>query len=241
MPWVRKTTLASVEVIQDKVAILWDILLASVGLFAIAHLTLLTLYFPSRYTGHSFRFILCFASGIVVTIWLQALWQWLQVLRQRRKWPTLKQGVWLMPVMVFAIASLIIPSLPSVFVPAHGWIVGTEPQLYTFMAKQPQDSLVASLSGEADNVPAFSQRSTLVGREFAIPFHLGYYQRIKERAIDLIRAQYSPDLKAAKEAIQTYGIDFFLVDQAAFTPEYVRKNKWLTQYQPAADDAIATL
>ncbi|MGF1602260.1 MAG: hypothetical protein ACFCU8_09620 [Thermosynechococcaceae cyanobacterium] len=241
LPWVRKTKLAWVESIQDQIAILWDILLASVGLYAIAHLTLLTLYFPSRYTGHSFRFILCFASGIVVTIWLQALWQWLQALPQRQKWPALKQGVWLVPVIVFAIASLIVPSLPSIFVPAHGWIVGAEPQLYTFMAQQPQESLVASLSGEADNLPAFSERSTLVGREFAIPFHLGYYQRIKERAIDLIRAQYSPDLKAAKAAIQTYGIDFFLVDQAAFTPEYIRQNKWLTQYQPATDDAIATL
>jgi hypothetical protein len=236
LPWVRKTKLALASLVQEKISILWDILLASVGLFAIAHFTLLTLYFPSRYTGHSFRFILCFASGIVVTIGLQALWQWR--LRQRR--PLLKQWVWLVPIMVLAIASLVVPALPSIFVPAHGWIVGTEPQLYTFMAQQPRDSLVASLSGEADNLPAFSQRSTLVGREFAIPFHLGYYQRLKERAIDLINAQYSPDLKAAKTAIQTYGIDFFLVDQGAFTPAYVRENKWLRQYQPAAD-AIATL
>jgi hypothetical protein len=169
----------------------------------------------------------------VVTIWLQALWQ--------RARPTLKQGVWLVPIVGFAIASLIVPALPTIFVPAHAWIVGEEPELYEFMAQQPQDSLIASISEEANNLPAFAQRSILVGREFAIPFHLGYYQSIRQRAVDLIQAQYSPDLERAESTIEKYGIDFFLIDQDAFKPEYVSDDKWLQQYQPAAAQAVTAL
>lgn len=102
-------------------------------------------------------------------------------------------------------------------------------------------SLIASLAEEANNLPTFAQRSILVGREYAIPYQLGYYRQFRQRTLELINAQYSPNLTAAKNLIHKYKIDFWLLDKAAFTPEYIANNSWLKQYQPATAEAITLL
>jgi hypothetical protein len=68
---------------------------------------------------------------------------------------------------------------------------------------------------------------------YAIPYHVGYYNQIRQRAIDLIQAQYSPDLSQVQQFIQRYGVTFFLVHRAAFTPDYIAGSNWLMQYPPA--------
>ena len=72
--------------------------------------------------------------------------------------------------------------------------------LVKYLAEQPKDMLVASLSEEANNIPAFAQRSILVGREFAMAYHPIYFRQIKRRAVDLLQAQYSPDLKSLQSS-----------------------------------------
>ncbi|MFP3344846.1 hypothetical protein R0J87_20425, partial [Halomonas sp. SIMBA_159] len=91
----------------------------------------------------------------------------------------------------------------------------------------PVDSLVASLAAEANFLPTFAQRSILVGSEYAIPYHWGYYQQFRQRTLDLISAQYTtnPDLLA--NFINDYQITFWLFDQSAFNVEYLAKNDWL--------------
>jgi len=54
----------------------------------------------------------------------------------------------------------------------------------------------------ADNLPTFFS-SILVGREYAIPYHLGYYRQFRQRMLALIRAQYSLDLVAVQTLIQS--------------------------------------
>jgi len=114
--------------------------------------------------------------------------------------------------------------------------VGEVPALYEFFQKQPKDILIASLAEEANNPPTFSQRSILVGRKYAILIRC-YYRQFRQRTIDLIRAQYSPDLAQVQNLLRTYGVDFWLLDRAAFTTEYVANNQWIRQYQPAATEA----
>lgn len=41
--------------------------------------------------------------------------------------------------------------------------------------------------------------------------------------------------------IQAYGVDFLLLERAAFTPEYVASNPWLQQFQLAATEALEQL
>ncbi len=70
----------------------------------------------------------------------------------------------------------------------------------------------------------------MIGREYAIPYHFGYYTKFRQRAIDLTQAQYSQSLEDLKTFIQKYQIDFWLLDSGAFTPEYIQNNSLLKQY-----------
>jgi hypothetical protein len=113
--------------------------------------------------------------------------------------------------------------------------------LYKFLQQQPKDTLVATLSDEADNIPTFAQRPILVGREYALPFHLGYYSQIRQRTIDLIHAQYSQDLTPAKQLIQKYGVDFWLLESTSFKVEYLTTKTWLKSFQPVFTEAVSNL
>jgi hypothetical protein len=36
-------------------------------------------------------------------------------------------------------------------------------------------------------------------------------------------------------------VSFWLLDQSAFTPQYLESDRWLLQYQPAVSEAVAKL
>ncbi len=128
---------------------------------------------------------------------------------------------------------LIYPSLTNRF-PVTNYVVGKVPTLYEFLSQQPKDILIASLALEANNLPAFAQRSILVGSEYALPYHKRYYTEINQRSKDLIKAQYSPNLTEVQNFIQKYGIDFWLLDSQALTLNYVTKNHRIGQLNLAA-------
>ncbi|MHC0065566.1 hypothetical protein ACWATR_22155 [Nostoc sp. UIC 10890] len=73
-------------------------------------------------------------------------------------------------------------------------------------------------------------------RPNSAPYHVGYDNQITERGTDLIRAQYSDNLAEAQNFIQKYGVDFFVLDESAFTPEYITINPWFIQWQSIAKD-----
>ncbi len=142
--------------------------------------------------------------------------------------------------MVAGTALVLYPKTLKSF-PKTPYVVGGVPSLYKFLAQQPPDSLTASLANEADNIPAYTKRSILVGKEYALPFHPQYYAKFSEKMIDLINAQYSEDIKQVINFINKYNIKFWLVDVGAFQPEYIGKNSWIKQYQPAATMAMSKL
>jgi len=82
-----------------------------------------------------------------------------------------------------------------------------------------------------DDLPVFSHRSILVGREFAIPYHKGYYRQIRQRTTDLIRAQYTPELRELQDFVERYGVDLWLLDREAFTAKYVASNRYMRKFQ----------
>lgn len=241
LPWLRKSQKGLIKHLTPKIEILWQILLPSLGLFVLAHIMLLRLYLPSRYTYFSFRFILPIAGGIVLTVLFEKTWRWFDSVRRSGRWLSPRQFVTAGLAAFFAFAFIFVPLVPPVLTSNQHWFIGKRAELYEFIAEQPKDTVVASLSRYADNIPSFSERSVLVSRESAIAFHLGYYEEIRKRVVDIMAAQYSPTLEPVKQLIQTYDVDFLLVDKGAFTPEYISENEWLMQFQPAAEDAIATL
>jgi len=210
-----------------QVRVLLDIVLVSFFMFFAAHAVLFKLYLPSRYTQHSLRIVLAIATGISLILILDALFRWAEQ-QTIRKFLTLGATALVGAVLILYPSFLRVTGQEF---PSPGYVTGNVPQLYEFFKQQPKDTLIASLTEETDNLPTFSQRSVLASRELAIPYHVGYQREFSQRATDLVRAQYSQNLTDAENLIQKYGVDLWLVDRAAFTPEYLVRHRWLSQRQ----------
>ena len=200
-------------------SILAQVTITSVILFVAAHAVLFRLYLPSRYTQHTFRIVLCIIAAITLVTILDALIDH-------------SKAIIGMTITAALIAALVIGSISLPDIPQRRFRIGKEIAFYDFLAGQPKDALIATLDDEADNIPSFSARSVLVAREYSLPYHLGYYDRMRERAVDLINAQYSQDLGEVKRFIDKYGVDLIVVDKKAFEPGYVKRNRLIQQFLP---------
>ncbi|MHC5778088.1 MAG: hypothetical protein ACYTXP_30400 [Nostoc sp.] len=220
--------------LKDEVKLLLLVVIASLIMFFIAHALAFKLHWPSRYTHHTFKMVLALTAAISITLILDATFRWS---RQNGR-----QILILGATIILGAGLVLYPSSFSLKVfPKTPYVVGQVPTLYNFLQKQPQNIVIASTSGEADNIPIFAQRTILVGKEYALPFHTKYYAQFRQRMLDLINAQYTEDINQIKDFIQKYHVTFWLLERSAFTPEYITKNTWLQQYQPAAQQANANL
>ena len=215
-------------------AILGQIVIASIAMFFAAHAVLFKLHLPSRYTGVTFRIVIAFASAIALSIIVDQMWRWAS--SQERAKITIAMAV----TLVISIALIGYPSFVKEF-PRTAYRIGETPKLYKFFQQTPKDSLIASVAEEANYIPTFSQRSILAGSEYAIPYQVGYYRQFRQRFIDLIRAQYSPNLAEVKNFIRKYKIDFWLLDAGGLTKDYLKNHRRVQQYQPAAKEALDKL
>ncbi|AFY80409.1 hypothetical protein [Oscillatoria acuminata] len=237
LPWVLQypSRFPLASQISAEIRILKQLIFAAILMFFAAHTVLFILHLPNRYIDHSLRIVLAVSTGILIAILID--WA-LGVLV-----PFSGQGQQIVAggmTLIFTAGLIFYPNYTPSF-PRTNYRPGTLPDLYHFFQQQPQDSLIASLSGEANNLPTFTHRSILVGREYAIPYHQGYYREFSQRMRDVIRTQYTGDSQVVQGVIEQYGIDFWLIEQSAFEPEYFSRNRWLQQYQPEADQAIALL
>ncbi len=224
LPFLLRMKLPFTKLISNKIEIIKQVTAASLLMFLLAHILLPKLHLPSRYTYHTLRFVLAISTGIVLTILLDLSKKWLGSKRQFNLLDKAKITL----VTIFAFTIIIFPAIPFVFTNwFQNWKIGTAPEIYQYLAQQPKDILVASLSEEANNIPAFSQRSILVGGEFAMAYHPTYYNQIKQRTVDLLQAQYSFNINVVRSFINKYGIDYWLIDRNAFTPEYLIEKDWL--------------
>jgi hypothetical protein len=224
------------KAVKPDARILLQLAAASLGLFFLAHLLLFQLHLPSRYTEHSFRIVSAIAIAFALTIILDSLLQWNA--RHQLRFP---HSLSLVATGIVLIAVLVYPAFFEDF-PETNYITGKSPQLYEFLQQTPKDSLIASTAEAVNQLPPFAHRSILVGSQgYPVPYHLGYYQQIKERTQDLIQAQYSPNPEIVQAFIQKYNIDFWLLDKHAFTPDYIANYEWLMQYQPVANHAMQQL
>ncbi|MEH2324125.1 MAG: hypothetical protein V7K32_11215 [Nostoc sp.] len=220
--------------LNNEVKLLLQVVIASLIMFFTAHALAFQLYWPSRYTHHTFKMVLALAAAISITLILDATFRWS---RQNGR-----QIFILGASIILGLGLVLYPSSFSLKVfPKTPYVEGTVPTLYNFLQKQPQNIVIASTSGEADNIPIFAQRTILVGKEYALPTHTKYYAQFRQRMVDLINAQYTEDINQLKEFIQKYHVTFWLLERSAFIPEYITKNTWLQQYQPAAQQANTNL
>lgn len=214
--------------------LLTQVTIAGLGWFFLAHALLFRLHLPSRYTQHSLRIVMALAATIVLAALLDALVRWGV---GRSSWQS-----WVAPVLALGtVLTLLLYPLSLGNFPKTTYLEGRATSLYTYLAQQPETTLVASLSEEVNNLPTFARRSILTGSEYAVPYHLGYYRQFRQRVLELIQAQYSPDIATVRQLIQKYRITHWLLDRGAFEVEFVAQNGWLRQYQPTTAQAIANL
>jgi len=178
------------------------------------------------------------AAGIVLTILLDAAFRSCEAFVAQQRWLALSARLALM--VTVGTVFILYPQFSAGF-PSTNFRVGGDAALYQFLQTQPKDTLIATLSDEANNIPTFAQRSVLFGRKCSLPFHLGYYRQVRQRILDVIQAQYSPDLTLAKQVIKQYHITFWLIERSTFTPQYLTDANWLESFQPAFSTALTNL
>ena len=217
---------------SPELEIIWQTLLASTGLFFLAHLLLFKLHLPSRYTQHTWRIAIALIVGIGVATYLQSILIKIPYSRKSLK----------LAVVAIAITLLLYPTYAVQSRPYRlGYENGDFPQLYQFLQQQPKDIMVASISDEGDFIPSLAQRSILVSREYSIPYHWDFYQPLRQKTQALVKAQYSQDRTEVKRFIEQYSIDFWLLDKDAFTPEYLLDNSWLKPFKLPIERAKSAL
>ncbi len=69
-----------------------------------------------------------------------------------------------------------------------------------------------------------------------MPFHPAYYLPLRERGLQIARAQYSDNPAVVQQCVRDLQIGFWLLDQKAFTPKYPRKSRLLRQLRLAAPE-----
>ncbi len=222
--------------IQSNIWLLLQLFLASLVMFLAAHATIFKLYQPGRYTAYSLRFIVVFLSAIALTLILDGVGNWAKTTETKFN---IKNLVAIITTAIIAVVVVLYPCLVEKF-PSVGYVEGKMPELYQFFQQQPPDILIASLAPEVDNLPTFSQRSVVLGKEYAVPYQKGYYTRFRQRVNDLIRAQYSPDRSVVQKFINQYGIDFWMLERQALTLEYVKDYGWIEDFD-STPKAIASL
>jgi hypothetical protein len=237
LPWLLKGAryFPLVEQIRNR-AILLQILLSAIGLFLAAHALLFRLHLPSRYTGHSLNILISLSTGIALTVLIDGLLRWATGYAQAQ-W---RSRIALSLIGAVGAVLILYPGFVPQF-PLTAYQVGRFPALYQFFVQQPKNIRIASLADEAGNLPTFARRSVLVANEYAIPYHVGYYRQFRQRVLDLIQAQYTPSLSLLKQEITQHKIDFWLLDPTQLSAEALAKSRWLRQFQPVTDQALARL
>lgn len=221
--------------ITRHVWVLLHIVIVSLGLFILAHLVLFKLHLPSRYTAYTLRFVLTFATAMSVTLIFDAGLRWLQQTSRSTAQRLMGWGI----AGLAGLALLIYPTLTPNF-PKPNYVTGAAVEFYEFLAQQPKDSVIVGVLKAMDNVPTFAQRSILVGREYAIPYHVGYANQFRQRMEDVIRTQYSLKRPDVLNFIETYDVDFWVLDRGAFKPKFL-DDTWIRQYPSVVDEAKQNL
>lgn len=231
---------------KNNIGMLWRVVATCTFWFFVSHAVLFKLHLPNRYIGRFLLLLFTLLAAMAIVILMDGLLKWsIEQLEKVTASPSkfrLRLGTWLTSGLAGALFAILVlypltyPGYPTVSL-ARGRVL----ELYPFFASQPKDSLIASLSPEATNIPTFSGRSVLVTSEIALPYQVGYYQEIRQRARDLITAQFSPNPTILRDFIQRYGITHWLLDPNAYSLEVLKGDRWVQQYQPEADRAVLTL
>ncbi|MEM8611032.1 MAG: hypothetical protein AAGF93_03360 [Cyanobacteria bacterium P01_H01_bin.105] len=232
IPMQRSNLFSGLKAVLPSIHIFSKLLLVSLVWFTAAYAQAFKLHMPGRYTSHCIMVIVPILAAIA---WAALL----ETICKHTKNPKFVAPLAVLIVVtpLFFYYPLLLKNFPKTL-----YIRGQETPVYEYLQTQPQNTLVASIDYEADNIPIFAKRSTLIAPEYATPFHLGYYQPMRQRAADLLEAHYTSDQATLKAFGDSYGVDFWLVNKAAFSPNYLAHHRyWANNYQPLTEATVARM
>ena len=212
----------------------------SLGLFACAHLLLFRLHLPNRYTEPVLRAVLPVLGAILLVLVGGEL------LRRARRMETspVARVLWAALLLGFTLGVgnwVIGDSFARKSFPKSFFADGPQPELYRFLRAQPANVRVATLTDEARFIPSFARRGVLSGRDFAIPYHPGFYQPLRDRTRALLAVHYTEDPRRLVDFAAAHGITHFLVAHAGPNGEdrSLETNRGLLTFQPEQEAARA--
>lgn len=210
--------LPSVPRLRREAHLLVHVLLASFGLFFLAHLLLFRLYLPSRFIQWSLPLVLAVAAGIGLATMAALLTAPLKGM--------IGTAMRAMLPIAFALGLVLYPARHD-----GNFVVDRYPRVSTYLRAQPPETLVAGVPTEADSVPSFARRPVLTAREYALAYHTGYYTDVSQRTRDLVEAYYTDSPPRVQEIAARYGIDVFLVNRAAYD-RAAFVDAWAGEFEP---------
>jgi hypothetical protein len=185
------------------------LLLASLGLYFLAHLLLFRLYLPSRYVMWSVPLVFAVAAGLALASLCRALARYLE--------PNRAGLLGALLVLALGLGLALYPAYYN----GNFWS-DPHPAVSAFLRSLPSDVRVAGASVDVDAVPAFAQRTVFASRWHTDPYHLGYYRELQRRLYALIDAYYATSAADLRAFLDREGIDVLLVNRGAFSPDTYR-------------------
>lgn len=198
-------------------------LVASFGLFFLAHAMLFRLHLPNRYGEHSIRIIFALSAGVALVILWDRLLGWLENWR----WPSRKiRSFGALGLTALLMTLLLANPYQLAFedeeFPIARYVKGRYPEIYEFLLSTPKETLVASIHDEVNNIPSFAERPVYVGGGgYVLPYHKRYFEEAQARLFDVLSSQYSADLTRVKRFIQRTGVDYWLIERDFADIDYV--------------------
>lgn len=238
-PWLRPGRTPRSQAILERTyaerGLLGQFALSVLMCFVLAHLALFQLHFPARYPYHGFRTLLPLAAGILLAEGIH--WQ-LRRWHSHRRW---HHRIANLALASFQVTLLLLPFFPELSVDNQLYTTSRAENLYEFLQGTPSDTLVATADKEGSNVPFYAGRSTLLGKEYALPYHPEYYDIFRQRTRDFLAAYAATDPAPLLAFLNRYPVTYFLLRADGFTPDYLQDKDWLYPFQPERDQAIAQL
>ncbi|MEM9771127.1 MAG: hypothetical protein AAF889_05945 [Cyanobacteria bacterium P01_D01_bin.73] len=196
------------------------LLLTSLICFSLSHQFLFRLHLPNRYTEHSLRIITALAGGIAIALVLELCIR--SILDTDSGALNISWSI-----VIGCAITLTLMSYPAALnaknydFPTTNYTPGIS-SLHGFLRGQYDNSLIASLEKEADNIPALSQRSIYVGAKgYILPYHKGFYDMMVDRLSLLTEAQYSDRWDKLTSFITETGITHWLINRNSFSADYL--------------------
>ncbi len=188
--------------------------LCSLALFLSAEVLLLRLFFPRRYVMYSIPLLLIIAVALGMGI-----------LIRRLPGPTarrLVQAIALAGVLAHA------PGMASAGLDDYS----AHAELYRWAEGLPKKTLIAGHPEVLEGIPLFAARRVLATEETSNPYFVGYWRRMEERLYSLFDAYYGEDLETLRNLVERYEIDYLVVDETTFEPEFFARPRRGAYFQP---------